>query len=86
MLDLSPEVRDAFALAGDPQALPGGEGMSFRIGDTVVKRVNDVSEAEWTQELLARTQPEGFRIPKPLQTADGRWIRDGWSASEFRLL
>jgi uncharacterized protein (TIGR02569 family) len=57
--------------------------MSFRVGDFVVKRVHDASEAEWTQALLSRTEQDGFRIPDPIQTADGRWVHDGCSASRF---
>jgi uncharacterized protein (TIGR02569 family) len=76
-------ILDAFALDGDPHAIPGGEGRSFRVGDSVVKRVHDSGEAEWTQALLARTEPGGFRIPQPVRTADGHWVCDGWSASRF---
>jgi uncharacterized protein (TIGR02569 family) len=76
-------VLDAFAINGDPLALPGGEAMSFRVGDFVVKRVHDDVEAEWTQGLLSQTEQEGFRIAEPIQTADGCWICDGWSASRF---
>jgi len=83
MLAPSSAVLDAFAIDGDPLALPGGEGMSFRVGDFVVKRVHDASEAEWTQALLSRTEQDGFRIPEPIQTADGHWAYDRWSASRF---
>lgn len=83
MVTPSSAVLDAFAIDGDPVALPGGEGMSLRVGDCVVKRVHDANEAEWTQELLSRTEQVGFRIPEPVQSRRGHWVYDGWSASRF---
>jgi hypothetical protein len=83
MLAPSSTVLDAFAIDGDPVALSGGEGMSFRVGDFVVKRVHDAGEAEWTQALLSRTEQDGFKLPEPIQTADGQWVFDQWSASRF---
>jgi uncharacterized protein (TIGR02569 family) len=83
MLAPSSAVLDAFAIDGHPLALPGGEGMSFCVGDVVVKWVHDAGEAEWTQAVLSRTEQESFRIPEPIQTADGRWVYDRWSASRF---
>jgi uncharacterized protein (TIGR02569 family) len=83
MLAPSSAVLDAFAIDGDPLALPGGEGMSFRVGDFVVKRVHDAGEAEWSQALLCRTEQVGFRIPEPVHSTSGHWVYDGWSASRF---
>jgi uncharacterized protein (TIGR02569 family) len=83
MVTPSSAVLDAFAIEGDPVALPGGEGMSLRVGDCAVKRVHDADEAEWTQELLSRTEQVGFRIPEPVQSTRGHWVYDGWSASRF---
>jgi uncharacterized protein (TIGR02569 family) len=83
MLAPSSAVLNAFGIGGNPVALPGGEGMSFRVDDFVVKRVHDANEAEWTQDLLSRTEQDGFRVPDPIQTADGHWVHDRWSASRF---
>jgi uncharacterized protein (TIGR02569 family) len=80
----SREVLAAFgATPGDPSPMPGGEGLSFRAGDLVVKQVHDEVEAEWVQGLLARTPQRGFRVPEPIPTTDGRWVHRGWSASRY---
>lgn len=83
MVTSSSAVLDAFAIDGDPVALPGGEDMSLRVGDCVVKRVHDADGAEWTQELLSRTEQVGFRTPEPIQSTRGHWVYEGWSASRF---
>jgi hypothetical protein len=82
MLTPSSAVLDEFAIDGDPLALPG-EGVSFRIGDIVLKRVHEANEAEWVQALLSRTEQVGFRIPEPIQSTGGQWVFDGWSASRY---
>lgn len=79
----SPAVLAAFGLEGAPVAIGGGEGLSFRAGDAVLKHVHDVGEAEWTQALLSRIEQDGFRIPEPCPTVDGGWVYEGWSACRF---
>src|SRR4051794_27987295 len=79
----SPEICAGFGVAGAPVALAGGEGVTFRVDDVVLKHVHDETEAEWTQALLSRIVADGFRIPEPLPTDDGRWVHEGWAASRF---
>ena len=76
-------VREAFGLDGEAVAVPGGEGVSVRVGDVVVKRVHDVDEAEWTGDLLSRLAQDGFRVARPVPTVAGRWTHASWSAAEF---
>ena len=77
------EVLAAFGLRGQPRLLAGGEGVAFRVQDVVLKRTIDAGEAEWTQALLHRVDPQGFRIAEPVPANDGRWVYDGWSACRF---
>jgi uncharacterized protein (TIGR02569 family) len=76
-------VLDVFGIEGDPIALAGGEGVTFRVGEVVVKRVHDAGETEWTNALLSRIEPDGYRVARPVPTTDGRWLHEGWSASRF---
>ena len=73
----------AFDLDSAPVALPGGEGVSFRAGGVVLKRVHDALEAQWIQELLAHFEGDGIRIAPPVRAADGRWVVESWTASEY---
>jgi hypothetical protein len=41
-------------------------GTSIRIGDAVLKPVDDVIEAVWVAETLLRLPEDGFRIARPL--------------------
>lgn len=76
-------VREAFDVEGEPVALEGGEGVAVRFGGTVLKRVHDVVEAEWVQDLQSRTGEDGFRLARPVRTVGGRWTCEGWSAAQF---
>jgi uncharacterized protein (TIGR02569 family) len=76
-------VRDGFGCRGEPVALVGGEGSSYRVGPVVLKRVHDVGEAEWIQATLAGIEQDGFRVAAPIAAATGAWVLDQWSANEF---
>jgi uncharacterized protein (TIGR02569 family) len=75
-------VLSAFGLPVRGQALPGGEGRSFQHGSAVLKPVDNAVEAVWSAKLLATIEPRGFRLPRLLRARDGRWVVDGWAASE----
>ncbi|WP_212533951.1 phosphotransferase [Actinospica durhamensis] len=78
------DVLDAFELAGSPVVLAGGEGRSVRVGDVVLKPADgDLQAAEWLARTMACIPEEGFRISRPLHTADGAWIYHGWTASRY---
>src|ERR671910_25722 len=73
----------AFALAGSPEPLPGGEYTAWRVGDVVLKPV-DVPNAqlEWQASLYdwLRDQDQ-FRVPGAIRADDGALVVDGWHAT-----
>jgi uncharacterized protein (TIGR02569 family) len=73
----------AFGLSGEVTALTGGEGRSVRVGDVVLKPVDDEEEATWCAEVLSGIEQAGFRVPDPLRTVDGSFVVDGWSAASW---
>lgn len=72
-----PEVLASFGASADPVSLPGGRGTAWRAGEVVLKPAGDPRVARWTadlyRDLAARREP-GFRVPRPLGTADGDWV------------
>jgi uncharacterized protein (TIGR02569 family) len=72
-----PEVLASFGASADPVSLPGGEGTAWRAGEVVLKPAGDPRVARWTAGLyrdLAACRNPGFRVPRPLGTADGDWV------------
>ncbi|MFJ7192544.1 aminoglycoside phosphotransferase [Streptomyces bacillaris] len=78
-------VLDAFGLRGVPEPLTGGQGRSVRVGGAVLKPAEGVEgESEWAASVLERLpRGAGFRVPRPLRSADGDAVVDGWTAAEF---
>lgn len=87
-------VLDAFGVKGARVPLVGGQGRSVRVGTSVFKPVDRPEnaeeaeeaeeEAEWAAAVFEQLAPRtGFRVPRPLRTADGRCAVDGWCAAEF---
>lgn len=76
-------VRQAFGLTGEPVPLPGGAGTSVRVGDAVLKPVDDAQEAIWAANLLSRISEDGFRVARPLRARGGAWVVNGWSATSL---
>jgi len=73
-------VLSAFRCYGQPIALPGGEGLTWRCGDTVLKPCGDPSQAAWIADVFLGIDQEGFRVPEPVRASDGAWVVGGWQA------
>ncbi len=78
----SPAVLAAFGTSGAPTPLVGGQGTSFRVGSLVLKPVEFPYE-EQSSLLFERLEGTGFRVPRPVRASDGRFVVDGWTATEF---
>ncbi|MEZ5339612.1 MAG: aminoglycoside phosphotransferase [bacterium] len=80
----SAEVLAAFGLQGvTPRLLADGQGRSWSATSAILRPVEDSAEAEYTAELYAGLNENGFRIPRPLASADGTFIFQGWTAWRF---
>ena len=75
---------DAFDTAGHTVTLDGGDETTVVVGDrSVLKKVMNPALSAWSQQALSRVAPAGFRVPTPIAATDGRWVVDGWTATEF---
>jgi uncharacterized protein (TIGR02569 family) len=75
---------EAIGLTGEPVRLPGGQGGSFRVGEAVLKPAEpDLRATLWLAETLATVEEAGFRVSRPIRTANGSWDHEGWTASHF---
>jgi uncharacterized protein (TIGR02569 family) len=69
---------------GEPKILPGGQGGTWRVGELVLKPAHSLPETVWRSEVLESVpESEEFRVARPVRTADGEWVADGWEACEF---
>ena len=86
---VSESVLDAFGLSGDVATLPGGSGYAYRVGDVVLKQFEETTLetehslelAPWLFPVLHNVEHGNFRLAKPIQTNENRWIaKGGWTA------
>ncbi|MEW5539769.1 aminoglycoside phosphotransferase [Streptomyces cyaneofuscatus] len=78
-------VLDAFGVRGIPEPLTGGQGRSVRVGGAVLKPAEGTEgESEWAASVFERLpRGAGFRVPRPLRSAGGDAVVEGWTAAEF---
>jgi len=82
----APEVLAAFGLYGPLELLAGGQGVTWRVGEAVVKQLDMTpSMVAWQGGLLSRLDGRhDFRVSVPLKTAAGLWTTAGWSAWRYQ--
>jgi hypothetical protein len=75
------------AFGGDASAvtsLAGGQGQAWRAGSMVLKPAEDEPSIAWTARLLCQVPDSvAFRLARPRPAADGRWLVDGWAATDW---
>jgi len=78
-------VLAAFGVARrTPEALSGGQGTSWRVGDLVLKPADcDEDEMLWQARTYSQIACDGFRLAGPRAATDGSLRVDGWCATEF---
>lgn len=86
-------VLDLFAVTGEVQPLPGGQGGSVRAGDLVLSPGRDAAVTAWLSPVLARLavrmderpgrRPLDLRVAVPVPARDGEWVVEGWAASRY---
>lgn len=89
----SEHVLDMFAVPGDTEAVPGGQGQSVRAGDLVLSPDRDPATQDALSPRLARlavdldTRPDrdhrDLRIAMPVPARDGSWVVEGWAATRY---
>lgn len=74
------KVLQAFGVGGEVARLEGGQGHVFASEDVVLKPVVDEAEATWIAETHLGAETHGFRLARPVASASGRFVVDGWAA------
>lgn len=55
----------------------------MRVGDVVLKSIDDEVDATWTAALCHRVVAESIRVVRPVRATDGAWVVDGWTATTY---
>lgn len=83
----APEVLRAFgAGAADrtPERLAGGRGLTWRVGEVVLRPHDGAAVTDWRAGVLAELpHTPDFRTPRPVGTTTGAWRAGEWEAWEW---
>src|SRR5688572_19121092 len=75
-----PRVRAAFGVTGPAVRLAGGQGLSWRVGEVVLKPHVEPGFQEWLGTEVAAIEQHGFRLPAVRRALDSAWVVEGWAA------
>jgi uncharacterized protein (TIGR02569 family) len=78
----SPSLLSSLGLKGEGAPLSGGQGSSLRYDNLVLKPCENPTEWTGLAPVLSSLDPVGYRIARPVQFPDGRWVVDGWMVTE----
>ena len=70
-------------LSTEIERLDGGQGTTYRAGDTILKPAFGVEEAAWVADVYNSIEQVGFRVPAPISVDSGCWVFEGWTAWEY---
>lgn len=75
------EVLASFGVGGIAAVrLPGGQGITWRAGQVVLKPADLAHAARWEADVYDALNGPGFRVPRPVRSVTGDWVAHGWTA------
>jgi hypothetical protein len=77
-------VIDPFGAAEPAVRLPGGRGDAWRVGQLVLRPVDEGEPPlAWQEDVLGSIACERLRVALPQRARDGAFESDGWCAWQF---
>jgi len=79
-------ILDAFSITKKPYLLKGGQGITYRCGDIILKPIDSygysaIDESTAVADIINDlNNSKDFRIPKPIRATTGEWVFDNWVA------
>ncbi|MBA4853331.1 hypothetical protein [Emticicia sp. BO119] len=77
------EILEVFGIYGKIVRLNGGQGRSVRVGDFVIKPIDEVNKYNWIGSVLAPISTSGLSIAKPLKSKNGNFVENGYGVTKY---
>jgi uncharacterized protein (TIGR02569 family) len=75
---------DQFGASRGCERLRGGQGLAWRAGDRVLKRVDNIALAEWLGETMSGIEaPPTLRLAVPVRSRGGTFVVNHWCAWQW---
>ncbi|TJY42564.1 hypothetical protein E5161_06830 [Cohnella pontilimi] len=82
-MGISKEILQSFMLFGDPVQLSGGQNTSIKVGNAVIKPVDNKEQTEWVSNVIYNLDPQGYRVSKPIRSIFGTFVHNGWACTQY---
>lgn len=83
VVGIDPTLLEEFGADGTLEPFAGGEEMSWKSGNIVLKPYQNEEEAIWSADFMNLIKENGFRVARPVKGKHGSWVYRGWTASRF---
>ncbi|MEK6857456.1 MAG: hypothetical protein AABX39_02615 [Nanoarchaeota archaeon] len=80
---LPKKIIEAFGLKGTVRRLKGGRGTTYLVGKTVLKPVDNKTEAQWVAETFSKIKTNKIRLPEYIKSKKNKWVENGWIAYKY---
>jgi uncharacterized protein (TIGR02569 family) len=78
------DVLAAFGSEGEPVPLPGGRGLTWRVGDQVFKPIDlTPDELAWQADVMPTVHARDLRLSFPQRAVGGELVVHGWTAWSY---
>lgn len=82
-MGISKEILQSFTLSGDILQLSGGQNTSIKVGNAVIKPVDNKQQIEWVMSVIYNLDPQGYRVSKPIRSIYGAFVHNGWACTQY---
>ena len=79
----SADILLAFGATRPPVRISGGQGQNYRSGNVMLKPATDDDETNWIARFYLTAPCDGFQLPRPIRSTEGKFVHNGWQAWDF---
>lgn len=77
------DILDLFGISGKIEKLAGGQGQSVRVGDFVLKPIEEVAKYSWIGEVLESILTYDLAIAQPVRSKKGNFVENGYGVTQY---
>lgn len=77
------EILEVFGISGKIEKLSGGQGQCVRVGDFVLKPIEETAKYSWVGKVLESVSTYDLAMAKPLRSKNGNFVENGFGITQY---
>lgn len=77
------EILEVFGISGKIEKLIGGQGQSVRVGDFVIKPIEEVAKYCWVGEVLESISTHDLAIARHIRSKNGNFVENAYGVTQY---